>query len=343
MVPKVTPVVMAMIQGLAKPISDIGNQSKQMDSGVLGWMFGGLATSQKVYALPYAGFAKGMEAVSGIGGLLSGMAGAIKTFGSGKIPDPADPKKFINIETDVVPAMTRIFSAILTGLSVPIATFAKMDTKQISAAYANVSSVEKFTKSISANIKYSSDAIAEYNKVPNFGVSLIASTTAINSAASALFKNNVFNASPQSIKSFEGMTNGIVKIASVSDKLTVAANAMKSISESMVKMFTSLNTVFEDKVSAVASMLDKLVEIDRVDPETLQKKIDAYKEYINLISSMNKDTIEAIKSIQSSSSASMETTMSSLNETLQQLASDSKVMREYLRKISSNTRTTEKS
>ena len=335
MVPKVANVVKKMIEGLAAPISEIGMQSQMMDTGVLGWFLPQeMLVGNDTRALKYAGFKEGMEALGGLGGLLSGIANAVKTFGSGKIPDPSDPsgKTFISVNT-VVPNMIKTFLYILSSLTKPIIAIGTLMPKEVmDAATDRFKQYDKIVKSMSGIVKSAGAVVTEYAAIKDFDKNLVASMKAVNGAAAVLFANKVF-AQPKDVAQFDRMVKGVVKIAEVSDKLTSAATAMKSISESLVKVFTSMNTVMETKFAAVATLMEKLVEVDRVDAESLQKKIDAYKDYIALVKTIDTKTVEAIKQMESTTSATMETTMKDIATALKELATKVSESNSYLKSI----------
>ncbi len=338
LVPKVATVVTAMIEGLAKPISDIGKDSIETDTGVLGWLFGDSASADKIRTLKYGGFKEGMDAVGGIGSLLSGIASAIKTFGVGKLPDPSDPegKTYIDVMT-VVPKMVKVFGYVIRGMAAPIAQFSTMDEDAIDDANDKVTGVKKFVKALSDTVKSAVETVTAYEEAKTFNTALVQATTTVNTAAAALFKNKVFERTPSEVKSFGTMVTGITKIAGVADELTTAAAAMKSISESLVTVFTSLNTVLETKLTAVSTMLEKLVELDKVDAAELNKKVEAYDKYLNLIKNMTDQQIDALVKLESSTTTSMQDVFTSLTETLTDLKKGNDQVVYYLKKITKNT------
>lgn len=337
LVPKVATTIMAMINALADPISQIGKDSMQTDVGIAGWLFGDSIQGDKIRTLKYAGFAEGMEALGGLGGLVSGMANAIRTFGVGKIADPSDPtgKTYINV-LDLIPKMTKSFDLIVSGMTSPMLAIARINPKILTAATEKSKEMTDMMKNMGKMVKSATEAVLAYQSVKDFDKSLTASMTSVNTAVTALFGKGTF-AKPQDIAQFDKLTKGIIKLADAGPKLKGVAEAMKSISESLVKVFTSLNTVMEEKLSAVALMLEKLVEVDKVDAAELQKKIEAYKTYLELVNSMSSANIEKIKEMQTSTSASMESVFKDIATALEKLAKNSDTSTNYLRKIVKNT------
>jgi hypothetical protein len=65
----------------------------------------------------------------------------------------------------------------------------------------------------------------------------------------------------------------------------------------------------------------------------LQKKIDAYKDYIALVKTIDTKTVEAIKQMESTTSATMETTMKDIATALKELATKVSESNSYLKSI----------
>ena len=336
MAKNVASVVGAMITALADPISQIGKTAKEADGGLFGWV-GEQFVGKKVTTLPYDGFAEGMQAVGGLGSLLSGIAGAIKTFGSGKLPDPEHEGKFLDISKDVVPNMKKVFSDILTGLSVPIASFATLDKKQLDLAQERTQQVVKFAQNLNTIVQSASTAVATYQAASGSFALLSVATSNINAAGSALLANNVFSKSTD-ITNFDRMTGNIVKLADIGPKLKTTADAMKSIGESMVMVFTSLNTVITDKLSAVSTIFEKMVELDKIDAEALKKKIETYKEMVDMAAKMDMSKVNELLSAQGNQGQDMQQTLAAINDALSKLTAAQVQTNAYLKKIASNTK-----
>jgi hypothetical protein len=155
--PRVGEVAGALIKALMTPIGEFGKSAEPYKpTGVLGWVFGNVVDT---FVPKDNEFKKGMEAVGGLGGLMSGIAKAVETFGSGYIPDPRDPsgKKFIPVKK-IVPKMVRVFYMILLGMSSAIKQYAQMDKDAMEDAEVNVGRLANFVKSLSG-------AVTEVSKI----------------------------------------------------------------------------------------------------------------------------------------------------------------------------------
>ena len=333
----VSDVVKKMINALKDPIIAIGKDAMQTDTGVLGWIFGDSIAGDKISTFKDAGFKQGMDALGGLGSLLTGIAGAIKTFGVGKLPDPSDPtgKTYIDVES-IIPKMQKVFTSIIVGLKIPIISFAALDEKVIDKATDRSKSIVSFVKNVSAMVKSAAEAVVSYDSAPTFSVSLPASATAINLAATKLMGNGAFS-KDKDVDNFTKITASIVKLANADNKLQSVAVSMKSISESMISVFASLNTVLEEKLKAVSTMFEKMVELDKIDAEAMKKKIDTYKELIEAADKMNFDSVKKIMEAGNGMSADLQTTMKDIAVSLAEISANTKTSKELLWTIKRNT------
>ena len=328
--------VASLITALTVPITSIGKASIQMDTGVVGWMFGDTFRDKTVAMPADAGFKEGMDAIGGLGALLSGIANAVKTFGVGKFPDPENPKgPYIDVLT-ILPKMKTVFSTILAGMITPITSFSKMNVDILKDAKKNVKGVADFTGTLSGIVTTSGEIVTKYSAMKDFGPTLIGATTAINSAAGALFLNGTF-AKQNDAKNFQMMSAGIIKLGDMEGKLKSVAVSMKSISESLVNVFTSLNTVMTDKLTALSELFQKMVEVDKVDADALDRKIASYKSYLEMINTMNVKQMQSVQNTAAATTSSMEKTLADLATALAGLAEKIDGSNALLKKVVNNT------
>lgn len=394
--PRVGTVVGALITSLMEPIGKFGKQAEKREvTGPLGWLFGDIVESW----FPRDNeFQRGMEAVGGLGGLMSGIAKAVDTFGSGYIPDPRDPegKTFIDVNT-VVPKMVRTFGSILEGMQSSIAQYAEMDTDDTEDAETNVTRVTNFIKQLSTATQQAGAAVGIYLKYPdldfylrqvakamkapindiatNAGIFMTArrnmdlavsffegmksSTVKMTwidyymkkyktmpknvPAAAKLMNTALLNIAEGGalqqvapyVKTFDNIADSMVKIARNAGGLSSAARSMKSISESLVKVLTSLDSVMTDKLLAMAKMLDKVTQINQVNAVELEKKVEMYVKFAESVKNIDDTTIEKMQRISDAQFGGMKEVFEKFQGTLDRIATNTGTTSGHLEKIAS--------
>ena len=317
----------ALIDALKIPIINIGKGSTPYTKSLFGISYNSTVPNDEMLR-------KGMDAIGGLGNLISGLASGVNTFGSGKIKDP-ETGVWIPIDK-VTEQMVSSFTQILNGMRGIIISYGNLDETVIENAASRMKGITGFLRSLNTSVTDATAAIMAYGKVKNFDTSLLAVSAAINTSASTIMGNGVFS-NVNDINNFTKMTSGIISLANSDDKLRGVATSMKSISESLVTVFSSLNTVLSDKLDAVSGMLDKLIQIDKIDPSTLDKKIQAYRSYIELATKLSADQIKAMQEIQTAASGSMDGTFKDITAALTALSDGVKLNNTYLKKIATNT------
>jgi len=111
--------------------------------------------------------------------------------------------------------------------------------------------------------------------------------TIIKGFSNALISIGSIPNSEKSAKTFNGISKNILDIANSSDGLNKSSLAIEKISNSLTKTFDGINKLGDDKLKNLKEFFQTLVEIEKFNAESFDKKMESWKELANTTTNLN--------------------------------------------------------
>jgi hypothetical protein len=93
--------------------------------------------------------------------------------------------------------------------------------------------------------------------------------------------NKVSNLNVKSDNKFKDITSGIISIANSHKELKSASFSIEKISKSLISTFDAMNKLADDKLTKAKEFFQTLVEVEKMNEDSFNKKITSLKEIFN--------------------------------------------------------------
>jgi len=248
----------------------------------------------------------GIKSIDGVGNNLVGILKTVQGFANLTYLDENGKKQKIteqemllvgkNIKLAVT-SLTDVLSEIGAGDSAKGNWFKSSDIDKGKKAISNISNglsnvldtiskMSKYAKiDTKSTTKYLSELVTDLTST--FGNKDILNKLKLAEDSSDVFSdvisniNKVSNLNVKSDNKFKDITSGIISIANSHKELKSASFSIEKISKSLISTFDAMNKLADDKLTKAKEFFQTLVEVEKMNEDSFNKKITSLKEIFN--------------------------------------------------------------